>query len=231
MEEKPLETPEVPQEMPVIPEKETVTPGPRSRFFTFNLNTILMLVMLAGLIVLYVLFFTGQKGAGEAVPAASFGHGLKMVYVNVDTLNQKYQFVVDLKKNLESMGGKLQNELLAEQAALQKEFNDLQKLIAGNVVTEERANTIYQGLLQKQQALDEKKNKYTQEVAEKEYNTQMQLLDTVDNFLKRFNAKYHYDYILSYKSGGDLLIANDTLDITALVVDELNKEYKAQQKK
>ena len=47
---------------------------------------------------------------------------------------------------------------MAEQAGLQKEFNDLQKLVQGNVVTEERANTIYQGLMQKQQALEEKKN-------------------------------------------------------------------------
>ncbi len=231
MDENTLMMPETPQETPVVPENSKAEKGSQPPFFTFNINTILMLILLVGLAVLYVLFFTQEKGAVRMMPSgAGNGQGLKVVFVNIDTLNERYQFVTDLKKELESHGGKLQNELLSEQAALQKEFNDLQKLIQGNVVTEERANTIYQNLMKKQQALEEKKNQYTQEVAEKEYTTQMKLLDTLNAFLKRFNANYRYDYILGYKTAGEILIANDTLDITRVVLDELNKEYTASKK-
>lgn len=223
--------PEASQEVPVVPEDKNQDKGSRPPFFTFNINTILMLILLVGLAVLYVLFFTEGRGSFQAAPVVRApGQGLNVVFVNIDTLNERYEFVVDLKKNLESHGNKLQNELIAEQNALQKEFNDLQTLIQGNVVTEERANTIYQNLIQKQQALEEKKNRYTQEVAEKEYTTQITLLDTVDAFLRRFNAVYGYDYILGYKTAGEILIANDTLDITRVVVDELNKEYREHKK-
>jgi outer membrane protein len=231
MEENTFFIPETPQVVPVVPVETKELPVSRPPFFTFNINTILMLVLLVGLTVLYVLFFTEGRGSARVMPAGkSAGKGLNVVFVNIDTLNQRYEFVADLKKDLEGHGGKLQNELLAEQASLQKEFNDLQKLIQGNAVTEERAGTLYQSLMQKQQALEEKKNRYTQEVAEKEYNMQMQLLDTVDHFLKRFNQNYRYDYILGYKTAGEILIANDTLDITSAVVDELNREYRAHKK-
>ena len=58
----------------------------------------------------------------------------------------------------------------------------------------------------------------------------MTLLDTLNGFLKRFNATYRYDYILGYKTAGEILIASDTLDITTVVLDELNKEYRAHKK-
>jgi outer membrane protein len=231
MEENKILMPESSQEVPIVPGEKNTATTTRPPFFTFNINTILMLVLLVGLAVLYVLFFTEGRGSFRAMPALKApGQGLNVVFVNIDTLNEQYQFVVDLKKNLETHGGKLQNELMSEQAALQKEFNDLQTLIQGNVVTEERANALYQNLMQKQQALEEKKNRYTQEVAEKEYTTQMTLLDTVNSFLRRFNAVYKYDYILGYKTAGEILIANDTLDITSVVVGELNKEYQAHKK-
>lgn len=214
----------------MVPEQpQELKPAERIPFFTFNINTVLMLLLLVGLAVLYVLFFTSGKGKPASAPARS-GSGISVVFVNVDSLNEQYQFVQDLKKDLEGQGGKLQSELMNEQAGLQKEFNDLQKLIAGNVVTEERANTLYQNLLQKQQQLEEKKNRYTQEIAEKEYTMQVQLLDTINAFLKRYNSTAGYDYIFGYKAGGEMLYATDTLDITRSVVDALNEEYKAHKK-
>jgi outer membrane protein len=222
MQENTFMMPEQPQE-PV--------PASRPPFFTFNINTVLMLAGLVGLAVLYVLFFTHLNAGGPVMPAGNTGGaGLRVVFVNIDTLNQRYEFLAELKKDLESHGAKLQNEVLSTQAGLQKEFNDLQRLVSGNVITEERANTLYQNLMQKQQALEEKKASYTQEIAEKEYTMNMRLLDTVNSFLKRFNRTYMYDYILGYKMAGEILIANDTLDITNVVLDELNREYRVHKK-
>jgi Skp family chaperone for outer membrane proteins len=50
-------------------------------------------------------------------------------------------------------------------------------------------------------------------------------LDTVTNFLKRYNRSYNFDYILGYANSGQILLASETLDITGDVVKELNKEY------
>ena len=58
----------------------------------------------------------------------------------------------------------------------------------------------------------------------------LRLLDTITNFLKRYNEIYKFDYILTYKMAGDILIANDTLDITNDVLKTLNKEYQERKK-
>ncbi len=58
----------------------------------------------------------------------------------------------------------------------------------------------------------------------------MKLVDSVTTFLKRFNRQYRFDYILGYKTGGEILIANDTLDITRSVMEVLNAEYQQRKK-
>jgi len=200
-----------------------------------NLNTVLLLVVLAGLVVLYILFFTSQKSgeppiASEDTTQVKLPTGPTIVYVNIDTLNEHYEFVKVLKQNLESTGNRLQREVLREQDALEKEAAEFQRKISSNSITEERARIVYEELMTKQQALMDKKDRYTQQVAEQEFNMNIQLLDTVNNFLARFNEEVGYDYILAYRSAGEILNANISLDITREVLDQLNKEYIARKK-
>ena len=84
--------------------------------------------------------------------------------------------------------------------------------------------------MQKQQSLMQKKERYTQQVADQELNMNMQLIDSVTAFLKRFNRQYRFDYIMGYKSGGEILVTNDTLDITKSVLSELNREFQQRKK-
>ncbi len=202
---------------------------------TINLNTVLLLVVLAGLLVLYILFFTSQK-SGEPLMVSgdstqvTLPSGPTIVYVNIDTLNEHYEFVKTLKQNLESTGNRLQREVINEQTALEKEAADFQRQISTNSITEDRARVVYQELMAKQQALMEKKERYTQQVAEQEFNMNIQLLDTVNSFLARFNKQFGYDYILAYRSAGEILTASNKLDITQQVLDQLNKEYAARKK-
>jgi len=202
---------------------------------TFNLNTVLLLIVLAGLIVLYILFFTSRptgevEVAEEDTTIVSPATGPDIVYVNIDTLNEYYEFVKVLKRNLESTGNRLQREVLNEQDVLEKEAAAFQQKISTNGITEERARVVYEELMMKQQALMEKKERYTQQVAEQEFNMNIQLLDTVNNFLLRFNRQYQYDYILVFRTAGEILVASDSLDITRQVLDQLNKEYASRKK-
>ena len=200
-------------------------PG-KTTLFTFS--NIVSLIVLAGLIVLYVLFFTAKKSSEPQAQIAfqrSGSGSITVAFVNIDSLNENYEFVRALKSDLERTGKRLQTEILAEQSNLEKEAADFQRQVTNNTITEERAKMVYEALMQKQQALMDKKDRYTQQVAEQELHLNLQLLDTVTNFLKRYNRSYGFDYILTYKTGGDILIANDTLDITGDVVKLLNKEY------
>ena len=202
-------------------------------FFIFNFNTLLGTVLLLGLVILYILHFSAQKSVPAPIPLAAqkmSGKQLSVVYVNIDSLNTHYEYVKILRKDLEGTGKRLQTEVLAEQAALEKEANDFQKQMSSNAIPEDKAKVIYDQLMQKQQALMQKKDRYTQQVAEQEMNMNLRLVDSVTAFLKRFNRAYQFDYIMGFKSGGEILVSRDTLDITQSVLAELNKEYQQRKK-
>lgn len=202
-------------------------------FFTFNFNTVLAIILLLGLIVLYVLYFNNRTSAVSSVPLniqKTSGRQLSVVFVNIDSLNTHYEYVKLLRKDLEGTGKRLQTEVLGEQAALEKEANEFQRQMAANIIPEEKAKVLYEQLMQKQQALMQKKELYTQQVAEQEMNMNIKLVDSVTAFLKRFNRNYQFDYIMGFKSGGEILVSNDTMDITKSVLEELNKEYQQRKK-
>ena len=199
--------------------------APKPPFFSFNFNTLLGLVLLAGLVVLYVLFFISRKSPEQPVPLnlqKVSGKSLSIRFVNLDSLNMHYVYVKVLRNDLESTGKRLQAEVLAEQSALEKEGADFQRQIAANAIPEDKAKVIYEQLMRRSTLLDQKKQRYTQQVADHELNMNMQLIDSVTTFLKRFNRQYNFDYIMGYKTGGEILIGNDELDITKSVLDALN---------
>lgn len=197
-------------------------------FFQFNFNTLLGSLALMGVVFLLVVRFACPVPVSPApvlpVQKAS-GKSLSVVFVNTDSLNVHYDFVKSLRNDLESTGKRLQTEVLSEQEKLEKEGAEFQKQMASNQITEEKARQVYEQLMQRQQVLMEKKERYTQQVAEMELRMNIRLIDSVTAFLKRFNRSYQFDYIFGYKTAGEILVANDTLDITNVVLEELNKEY------
>jgi outer membrane protein len=193
-----------------------------------NSHFIIEVILLIGLTVLFILFLTSRKTTEHSPVLAlqnTTGKSVKVVFINIDTLNNQYLYVKKLKTDLESTGKRLESEILSEQAAFEKEATNFQKQVAANAIPEDKAKIMYDALMQKQQALTEKKDRYTQQVAEKEQAMHITLLDTVTNFLKRYNRNYNFDYILGYANAGQILLASETLDITDDVVKELNKEY------
>jgi outer membrane protein len=218
--------PEVPQEN--AEDLSPVNAGKKNKCNVFHGHLAIELILLIGLAVLYVLFFTSKKNSEPAFSGAAMKAGAKsarVVFVNIDTLNDQYAYVKKLRTDLEATGKKLEAEILSEQASFEKEATAFQKQAAANAIPEDKAKIMYEALMQKQQALVEKKDRYTQQVADKEQAMHATLLDTVTNFLKRYNRTYKFDYILGYAKAGQILLANDTLDITKDVVRALNNEY------
>jgi outer membrane protein len=208
-------------------------PQVKKKFFVFNLNTVLSIVILVGIGVLSIVHHPFGKEEVTVKPAVSAITGSKpisVVFLNLDSLNVHYDFVKILRRDLETTGKRLQAEVLAEQSALEKEAADFQRQVAANAITEEKAKVIYEQLMQKQQSLMEKKDRYTQLVAEQELNMNLRLLDTVTNFLRRYNTKFNYDYIMGYKKGGEILLPNESLDITKDALKAINDDYNSRKK-
>ena len=79
--------------------------------------------------------------------------------------------------------------------------------------------------MQEQQKIVDLRDRYSADLQQQEYELNVMLLDSVTNFLKRYNARYKFDYILGYNKGGNIFLANDTLNITSDVIREINQEF------
>jgi outer membrane protein len=196
-----------------------------------KINLILLalnLVMLVGIIILFILHFTGSgiksNPLSGAIEKANKGN-ISVAFVNNDSILSNYELVKKMRADLEAKGKRLEGEVAAKQKAFEKDAAYFQEQVAKKAISEQSAQEIYGQLQQNQQKIYELRDKYTAELQQSEMDMNVSLLDSVMNFLNRYNEKYKFDYILGFTKGGNILYANDTLDVTGDVIKELNLEY------
>lgn len=155
--------------------------------------------------------------------------GLKIAYVEVDSIMSQYQFCKDYSLLLQKKGQNIQNTLAAKQQQLQAAAANFQQKVQQNAYTREQAEAINANL-QKQntdlQALNQRLTNEFQTETEKYNNA---LRDSIQHYLKVYNKDKHYSLILS-KAGDNLLYADKSFDITNEIIAGLNKAYKPSEK-
>jgi len=190
---------------------------------------ILNIILLIGLVVIYFLFFT-EKGKNQSTTMAQTmvkanKGSIAVAFVNNDSLLVNYDLVKKLKKELQAKGDRLTAEVTNKQKAFDKDAAYFQDQVQKKAISDQSAQEIYSNLTQNQQKIYDLRDRYASELQKDEQDMNVALLDSVMNFLKRYNSKYKFDYILGFNKGGNILYANDTLDITNDVLKELNREY------
>ncbi|MBK9356858.1 MAG: OmpH family outer membrane protein [Bacteroidales bacterium] len=209
------------EQMVIAPEP---TPGKKN---VNTLLTILNIVMLLGLVVLYfIVLKPGNNGTPDMalIQKASSG-SVTVAYVNSDSILEHYDLVKSMRDELEAKTARLEGELKQKQEAFEKDAAYFQEQVSKKAISESSAQEIYGQLMGEQQKLYELREKYSADLSKQEFDLNLLLLDSLNNFLKRYNSKVHFDYILSYNKGGSILSANDSLDITKDVIRLLNEEY------
>ncbi|MBR3660044.1 MAG: OmpH family outer membrane protein [Bacteroidaceae bacterium] len=172
-----------------------------------------------------VLGFTqcSQQAAAPQQQAPIAVSGLKIAYIDVDSLLANYTFYQDLAEEMTRKEENYRLALTEEANKWQKDVEAHQKKIANSVYSSvERAQSEENRLAKRQQALQEKSDKYTQELlAERDANSQ-KISETVDNFVKEYNKTHGFNMIISKAS---LLYADEALNITAQILEGLNAAY------
>lgn len=188
----------------------------------------LNLAALAGVIVLFVLHFTGSGSKNNtmsgAVDKAKNG-AISVAFVNNDSILNNYELVKKMRADLEAKGRRLEGEVASKQKAFEKDAAYFQEQVKKKAISEQSAQEIYGQLQQNQQSIYQLRDRYAAELQQSEMDMNVALIDSVMNFLKRYNDKYKFDYILGFTKGGNILFANDTLDVTKDVIKELNSAY------
>ena len=157
----------------------------------------------------------------EQVPVAV--SGLKIAYIDVDSLLANYTFYQDLAEEMTRKEENYRLVLTEDNNKLQKEIEEHQKKLNNGVYSSaERAESEQNRLLKKQQSLQEKAQKYSIELDNEGAANSQKISETVDNYIKEYNKTRGYNLIISKTS---LLFADQALNITAEVLEGLNAAY------
>ena len=166
-----------------------------------------------------------QVAAQDATVTETAKSGLKVAYVDIDSLLSNYKFSVKLNNDMLRKTENAQLTLGEKAKSIQADMADFQKKLENNVfATRERAESEQARIVKRQEEYARLEQRLAGELAAEEQKNSIALRDSINNFMKEYNATHGYDIILS-RIGENILFANESLNITKEVIDGLNKRY------
>ena len=167
-----------------------------------------------------------QPAAGDATAT-----GLKIAYVEVDSLMTQYDFAKDYSVTLQKKSNNARNTLTQKGNTLQAAVNNFQQKLNNNGFTSREQAASQQAAIERQQRdLQELQARLENELANETAKFNETLRDSLQSFLKDYNKEKQFSLILT-KQGDNILLADKKFDITQDVINGLNKRYKPAAKK
>ena len=138
-----------------------------------------------------------------------------------------YTFAQDVNEKMMKKQEDARLKLNTKARTLQNEMADFQRKLENNAfLSRERAEKEQQRLIKKQQELQELEAKLTEEIMAETQKLNAQLADTLNSYIKEFNADGRYHMILTNTAQYNIIIAADQYDVTNQVLEALNNRYK-----
>ncbi|MBP5426146.1 MAG: OmpH family outer membrane protein [Prevotella sp.] len=161
----------------------------------------------------------------QAAGAENTG-GMKIAFVEVDSLMTQYNFAKDYSVTLQKKSNNARNTLTQKSNELQAAVNNFQQKLQNNGFTSrEQAQSVQSGIERRQRDLQELQARLENELANETQKFNEALRDSLNNFLASYNKDKKFDLILS-KAGDNILYADRKYDITKDIINGLNKRYK-----
>jgi Skp family chaperone for outer membrane proteins len=163
--------------------------------------------------------------AGDNGPRATV-----VAYVNGDSLNTKYNFIVEKSKDLDQ-------KMTAAEERVKKEYGPRQAQYEQNMryaqehpdMSEAEAIALQQDMERLQLEMDEIQQREVGVLQKKEAQLQEELLNRVNQYLAKFTKERGIDYVINKQSEFQVLLyGNSDYDITSEVIAGLNAEYESE---
>lgn len=198
--------------------------------FQLVLNIVLALAVIS----LFVLHLTGIGANKKSNPVDSLALGIgennEIFFVEIDTVISKFNLAKDLSAELESKYNSSDAALKSKQQAYEKDVNDYQYKAQRGLITRTEAADVEQTLYTKQQELLQLQQDLTNEINEKQSVMNRQVINAIMEYLKDNSSQFKYKFVLGASFGGNVLYANDSLDISASIIKGLNDKYEQDKK-
>jgi outer membrane protein len=192
-------------------------------------SLIVSIVLGVAVAVLYVLHFTGGskngQNSGSGDKAVISRDGLKIAYVKADSVILNYKLAEflhdDFTKKQEVYAGEYANK----RKSFEKDAASFQeKLQRGGFLSEDRAVQERNRLVGMEQEILKMDQDLSTKLGEMQNTNSQQVLDSLLNTIKQFNADKKYDYILNASS---ILVGDEGDNITADILRVMNEKYTA----
>lgn len=192
-----------------------------------KLSKITKYALCAALVVMFASCAKNEKTETNAKPATSekaeASDLMNIRYIDEDSLLSKY----NLAKDLSESNLKLSNQYDAAQQQRATEINkfasEVQRKYKNNgYLTEESFNVDQQKLNKMQADAQNYLGRLQRDIENQVVQNNIQLNDSVNNFLKVYAKQKGFDMILRKSAA---FYINDKFDVTAEVVEALNKRY------
>jgi len=188
------------------------------------------IILLALVGYLYYLHFSSDKKTAvrtSHVTDSTVQAKVRVAYIDLDSLQNNYDLYKKIKAESDQKQQTAANEITAMQARYQTRAVELQK--KGATMTQQEQSEAMKEINQMQQNLQDKKQKWDNELYD--YNSKMKedILKRLQDFLKEYNQDSKYDYILSYEPAF-MFYKDSTLNITKDVIVGLNERYSNEKK-
>ena len=135
--------------------------------------------------------------------------GLKIAYVEVDSLMTQYDFAKDYSVTLQKKSNNARNTLTTKGNALQAAVNNFQQKLNNNGFTSREQAASQQAAIERQQRdLQELQARLENELANETAKFNETLRDSLQNFLKDYNKDKQFSLILT-KQGDNILLAEE----------------------
>jgi Skp family chaperone for outer membrane proteins len=189
-------------------------------------------------VVLAIKVFTGNTADATdqsvPVPAAFAKEGgpdaTVVAFVNGDTLNQRYTFIVEKSKDLDAKMASAEERVKREYGPRQAQYEQNMRYAQEHPeMSEAEAIALQQDMERLQIEMDEIQQREVGVLQKKEADLQKELIERVNRYLEKYTRERGIDYVINKQSEFQVLLyGNPDYDITAEVIAGLNAEYEAE---
>ena len=191
-------------------------------------SLIVSIVLFVAIAVLYVLHFTGGSRNGQNSgddKAVINRDGLKIAYVKADSVILNYKLAEFLHDDFTKKQEVFSGEYATKRRSFEKDAAAFQeKLQRGGFLSEQSAVKERDRLVGLEQEILKMDQNLSVTLGEMQNTNSQQVLDSLLNTIKQFNADKKYDYILNASS---ILVGDEGDNITADILKVMNEKYTA----
>lgn len=200
-----------------------------------NIKSAALLLLALG----FISFQSCKQQAATGNTSTGSSPSGKIVYIDIDTLLEKYDLYQESKAILEEESRKAEQSIAGKLETFQKRAVDFQQRV---YQTQQRAAELApvqlqalekkfaaeQQKLQKEESeLVARRDNMARELESRLMDLQANLKSKIDEHLEKISVERSYDLVLIKGSTGAVLYGNKALDITNQTIKELNELHKA----